>query len=92
MVISEVVGAAKPHPEIFRYALERMGNPSPERVLMVGDNPDTDIFGGIQAGPDTCWINWKGKPAPPGILPDYEVANLGELENLLKLQAGCAGR
>lgn len=92
LVVSEVVGVAKPHPEIFRHALERMGNPSPERVLMVGDNPDTDIFGGIQAGLDTCWVNWHGKPAPPGIVPDYEVSSLGELEALLGLEAGCAGR
>lgn len=92
LVISEVVGAPKPHPEIFRYALEKMGNPAPDRVLMVGDNPDTDIFGGIQAGLDTCWINWKGKPAPPGIVPDHEVTSLRQLEDLLALETGCASR
>lgn len=92
LVVSEVVGAPKPHPEIFRYALERMGEPSPDKVLMVGDNPDTDIFGGIQAGLDICWVNWHGKAAPPGILPDLEVRSLGELEQLLALKSGCAGR
>ncbi len=92
VVVSEVVGVAKPHPDIFRYALERMGNPAPDKVLMVGDNPDTDIFGGIQAGLDTCWVNWHGKPAPPGIVPDYQVSELAELELLLGLKAGCAGR
>lgn len=91
LVVSELVGVAKPHPDIFAHALERMGNPAPERVLMVGDNPDSDILGGIQAGFDTCWVNWDGRPAPPGILPDYEVNSLRELENLF-LKAGCAGR
>ena len=83
LVISELVGAAKPHPDIFLHALERMGNPSPDRVLMVGDNPDTDILGGIQAGFDTCWINWERRPAPPGIVPDYEVNSFEELQDLL---------
>lgn len=92
LVVSELVGAAKPHPEIFRHALERMGDPAPERVLMVGDNPDSDILGGIQAGFDTCWVNWDGRTAPPGIHPDYEVNSLLELQNLLSLKAGCAGR
>ncbi|BCQ46928.1 hypothetical protein ERHA55_44550 [Erwinia rhapontici] len=47
LVISEQVGYAKPHPAIFDYALTRMGNPARERVLMVGDNPDSDILGGL---------------------------------------------
>ena len=91
LVVSELVGVAKPHPGIFCHALELMGNPAPERVLMVGDNPDSDILGGIQAGFDTCWINWDRRSAPPGICPDYEVNSLRELENLL-LKAGCACR
>ncbi|MBX3171018.1 MAG: pyrimidine 5'-nucleotidase [Candidatus Eremiobacteraeota bacterium] len=92
VVVSEVVGVAKPHPEIFRHALELMGNPAPDRVLMVGDNPETDILGGMQAGLDTCWINWHGRTAPPGMAADYEVRSLAELEEILSLKSGCAGR
>jgi 5'-nucleotidase len=83
LVISEQVGVAKPHVDIFLHALSAMGNPPRELVLMVGDNPDSDILGGINAGLDTCWINVDNRPAPAGITPRYQVSSLLELENLL---------
>ncbi len=83
LVISEQVGIAKPHREIFEYALSAMGNPPREQVLMVGDNPHSDILGGINAGLDTCWFNPEGKPAPEGITPRYQVSSLAELQALL---------
>ena len=84
LVISEEVGVAKPHPDIFDHALELMGNPPREHVLMVGDNPDSDIVGGINAGLDTCWLNTHRRTAPAGIRPKYEVSSLEDLERLLR--------
>ncbi len=83
LVISEEVGHAKPHQRIFDHTLSLMGNPSREGVLMVGDNPDSDILGGLNAGFDTCWLNAHNKAAPSGITPHYEVSSLTELEYLL---------
>ncbi|WED42047.1 pyrimidine 5'-nucleotidase [Legionella cardiaca] len=83
LVISEEVGVAKPDPAIFNYALSKMGNPAPERVLMVGDNPDSDILGGMNAGLDTCWFNADKKPIPSGLNPQYQISSLLELEGLL---------
>ena len=83
LIISEQVGVAKPHPEIFEYALSAMGHPSRERVLMVGDNPDSDILGGLNAGLHTCWVNADNKPEPTDIKPHYQVSSLSELESLL---------
>lgn len=83
LVVSEVVGFAKPHPRIFEHALGMMGRPAPETVLMVGDNPHSDIRGGLDAGLDTCWLNVEGLPAPQGITPKYQVGSLLELERLL---------
>jgi putative hydrolase of the HAD superfamily/5'-nucleotidase len=83
VVISEEVGVAKPHPGIFSHALAIMGNPDPAQVLMVGDNPDTDILGGLNAGFDTCWLNADNKQLPEGIKPNFQVASLHELERLL---------
>ncbi|CUU22865.1 noncanonical pyrimidine nucleotidase, YjjG family [Duffyella gerundensis] len=83
LVISEQVGVAKPHPDIFNHALEKMGHPPRDRVLMVGDNPDSDILGGINAGLKTCWLNADGRSKPEQITPDWEVASLHELETLL---------
>ncbi|MDF2867227.1 MAG: HAD-superfamily hydrolase, subfamily variant 1, partial [Gammaproteobacteria bacterium] len=83
IVISEQVGVAKPHRDIFEHALSLMGNPGREKVLMVGDNPDTDILGGLNVGLDTCWLNVDNKSVPEGISPHYQVSSLTELQNLL---------
>jgi len=83
VVISEQVGHAKPHPAIFEHALEKMGNPSRDRVMMVGDNPDSDILGGMRAGLATCWLNADNRPLPDGIVPTWQVATLQELEEIL---------
>ncbi|WP_414147525.1 pyrimidine 5'-nucleotidase [Erwinia sp. BNK-24-b] len=83
LVISEQVGHAKPHPAIFDYALEKMGQPPRERVMMVGDNPDSDILGGMRAGLATCWLNADNRPLPEGIKPDWQVATLSELQDIL---------
>lgn len=86
LVISEQVGIAKPHPDIFNYALGQMGNIAPGQVLMVGDNPDSDIIGGLNVGMDTCWLNADNKLSPEGIRPHYQIASLTELAELLSRQ------
>ena len=83
LVISEEVGVAKPHRGIFEHALSMMGQPARSDVLMVGDNPDSDILGGLNAGLDTCWLNVDNRLPPEGIMPHYQVASLRELECLL---------
>jgi HAD superfamily hydrolase (TIGR01459 family) len=40
----------KPHRVMFEAALQALGNPPPERVLMIGDSLDHDILGGRGAG------------------------------------------
>jgi 5'-nucleotidase len=83
LVISEEVGIAKPHPGIFEHAFELMGMPAREKVLMVGDNPHSDILGAMNAGVHSCWINSYQKPRPEGITPHYEVGSLMELEKII---------
>lgn len=83
LVISEQVGVAKPDFGIFEHAFKLMGHPPKEQILMVGDNPHADILGGMNAGIATCWLNHHAEPVPAGIRPDYEVASLIELQQLL---------
>lgn len=40
----------KPHRVMFQAALHTLGNPAPERVLMIGDSLDHDILGGHGVG------------------------------------------
>lgn len=78
-VISEEVGIAKPDPAIFEIALDRVGRPPKDRVLMVGDNLGSDILGGARAGLDTCWYNPGGVPNGHGVEPTHEIRTLREL-------------
>ncbi|MCL1137078.1 pyrimidine 5'-nucleotidase [Shewanella pneumatophori] len=83
LVISEEVGIAKPDVGIFNHALSLMGNPDKSSVLMVGDNPHSDILGGINAGIHTCWLNSNGAEKPHDINPHYQVSTLCELREIL---------
>ncbi len=83
LIISEQVGVAKPDTQIFDYACQKMNMTQRQQILMVGDNPHSDILGGINAGMDTCWLNIEQKPQPIGITPTYTVSSLAELQTLL---------
>jgi putative hydrolase of the HAD superfamily/5'-nucleotidase len=82
LVISDEVGVAKPNKEIFDHTLALMGHPQRDQVLMVGDNPASDIIGGLNSGLHTCWLNHHNHVAPDGIDPHYQVSSLSELEHL----------
>lgn len=84
LVISEQVGVAKPDRGIFEHAFIQMGNPDKRDVLMVGDNPHSDILGGNNVGISTCWLNAIGLPTPDGVKPCYQVSSLNELHSMLK--------
>jgi 5'-nucleotidase len=84
LVISEVVGCAKPHKEIFDYTFSQIGGEvSQADVLMVGDTLESDILGGMNAGIDTFWLNAQQKTAPDHISPTYQASSLKEIENFL---------
>jgi HAD superfamily hydrolase (TIGR01549 family) len=76
----EDCGFAKPHPGLFRLALERAGNVDPARVMVVGDGLETDIQGAADYGLASCWLNPEGlKRAPQDPVPTLEVKDLPEL-------------
>ena len=79
VVLSDDCGITKPHRGIFDYALEVCGACASE-VVMIGDNPETDIQGAHEAGWKTIYFNLRGEPAIAGTA-DYEVESLGEILN-----------
>jgi len=79
IVISGEIGLAKPDPEIFDFAFERIDRPARDRVLMIGDNLGSDILGGANYGLDTCWYNPQGLANGHGVEPTYEVRELDEI-------------
>ncbi len=83
VVISEEIGVAKPQPAYFEYTLEKLNNPPVERVLLVGDNPGSDILGGQRMGMATCWYNARQKPLPEGMKPPrYEIKRIRQVLHL----------
>ena len=80
VITSEASGSLKPNKEIFDYALRKTGA-STEESIMIGDNLDADIQGGINAGMDTIFVNHLN--VTPHVEPTYVVYHLKELENIL---------
>ena len=83
LIISEEVGAAKPHPAFFDDAFARTGHPDKSEVLIIGDSLTSDIRGGADYGIDTCWYNPKGEARPVELPITYEIRHLHELLGLL---------
>ncbi len=84
IIISEQVGIAKPDKRIFEHTFTMMGEVDLSAILMVGDNPDSDVLGGMNAGIDTCWLNEAGKTCPEGVEPTYTVGSLAALQTILE--------
>ena len=83
IIISEEVGLSKPDPRIFEYAMDVLGRPRRDAVLMVGDSLSSDIRGGVNAGIRTCWYNPHGATCGQDLVPTYEIRALEELRLLL---------
>jgi putative hydrolase of the HAD superfamily len=80
VITSEASNSLKPNKEIFDYALAKTGA-KVEESIMIGDNLDADIQGGINAGMDTIFVNHL--KVVPHVLSTYIITHLKELENIL---------
>jgi len=81
IILSDVVGVNKPHPDIFKYALDIIKS-DPRKVIMIGDNLQTDIYGAYNGGIDQIWFNPENKSSED-IKPTYTVNTLAEIKGLL---------
>jgi HAD superfamily hydrolase (TIGR01450 family) len=83
----EPVVIGKPHPLLFQMALDRLGAPV-EQCLMIGDRPDTDVVGAQRLGMRTALVRTgrfgPGEPLPVGCgPPDWDSPDLlGLMEGL----------
>lgn len=82
VVLSDDCGITKPLPGIFDYAMKVSGATA-DQIVMIGDDPDTDIAGAHAAGWRTIYFNFKNRPAIAGTVT-VEVASLAEIEQLLE--------
>ena len=84
ILTSASFGKRKPHPGIFRTALEHF-HTTPDQAIMIGDDYDADILGAHQVGMNTIWIT-RRIPDPVEILsikPEAIVSRLSEIPPLL---------
>jgi len=82
-VISEEIGHSKPSPHFFAHAMDLMGSPSPDTVMIIGDSLSSDIKGGLGAGIMTCWFNPKKIKNETGIEPHFTATSLDQILQLL---------
>ena len=79
------VGAAKPSRPMFEAAARGSGVPM-ERLIHVGDDPETDVTGAARHGLRAVWLNRTGAPWPDD-LPKVgyeEIRALDELPDLVR--------
>ncbi len=73
------LGIQKPDAEAFRALADELGL-EPGRCVYVGDTPDVDIAGAMQAGFQAVWIDNEGKAYPTNLPePTHVVHSLREL-------------
>lgn len=76
VIISGELGYRKPHPIPFMELIERLGVPNHE-VIYVGDDPEPDILGAMQAGLQPVWSTYvrdRRIPFTPGIVSSHQVS------------------
>lgn len=89
--LSEVVGAEKPDPAIFRHALAEAGV-RPEHAVHVGNRLDTDIRGAHRVGLRAVWVLRGEAPPEPTAEqleePDSVVHSVADLPAALRRLRG----
>lgn len=79
---AEETGYMKPHNEFFKGLFNKINIYRKEDMLIIGDELEKDMLGGIQNGIDTCWFNPK-KLNNNQYKVNYEINDLLELKNIL---------
>jgi putative hydrolase of the HAD superfamily len=83
-VFSSQVGVRKPHPEIFRRALESL-EVAPERALFVGDRVNADIRGARDVGMRTVQAMWfRAEESEDGVEADLRAFTQFDVLNVVR--------
>lgn len=83
VVFSQDVGVDKPDAGMFRAAC-RYADCDPWELMHIGDSLESDVAGANGVGAVSVWLNRDLKQNKSGIVPDYEIRSLTELEDMLK--------
>lgn len=83
ITISDEIGVAKPQAAFFEHAYAEMGRPDKASVLVIGDNPNADIQGGLDFGFAACWLRRPGAADRKPFGEQYRIRQLPELLGVL---------
>jgi YjjG family noncanonical pyrimidine nucleotidase len=83
IMVSDEMGYAKPHPRFFELTMKEIGHPPKEKILVVGDNINSDIRGAKNAELASCWYNPHGIENTTGIVPDYTIQDIRQVKELI---------
>jgi len=81
--VSVEVGYLKPHPAVFRHALEMLRVEAGE-ALMVGNSLREDVAGAQALGIMAAWV--RSKPDAEGVTPDFVIESVSGLLDLPPLR------
>jgi len=81
---SEEARSCKPHPGIYRRALDKSGAVAPEEVVFVGDTLDYDVVGANALGMTTVLIIDQPNQTECGEEPDYVIETMPELLQIVE--------
>jgi len=83
VVVSDEIGSFKPNAGFFDHTFEEMEHPPKESVIIIGDNLNSDILGGMNYGIDTCWFNFNKNTNKTAIVPTYEISELKQFKSVV---------
>lgn len=80
---AEEAGHMKPHADFFEKFFRKVNIDSREGLLIIGDELEKDVLGGIKNGIDSCWFNKNNEINNTDIEPTFQILDLRELKNIL---------
>ncbi|MFH2111491.1 MAG: HAD family hydrolase [Candidatus Bathyarchaeota archaeon] len=83
LVFSDETGLCKPHPQVFRRALEEL-RAKPCEAVHVGDLLRTDVAGAKAAGLTAVWVRSPRQDGETDAEPDYIIDSLHELPGIIE--------
>ena len=82
IVSSGLVGQAKPHADIFLYAVDQLGV-EVEECIFIGDHPMNDVQGAAEAGMQAIWF--EGFHTGHSVdVPHFRIQNLNQIHEILQ--------
>lgn len=85
VAVSSEIGYSKPDMRFFETLKSKKQSLDSSSTMIVGDSLSADIMGGINWNIKTCWFNPSKSKNESNIKPDYEIADLMDLINILNL-------